>query len=226
MVRCCVILLEFVLAGLGVLSNAVVQNAAAVPEGRAKENVRPRHGGGGRSPSVAGLRHRLLLLPQLPRGFTKRGAARPAGRSGVGQAGRAAVPGHRQPKVPAWGHADEADPAVMAKKIDAAADNGIDAFIFDWYFYDDGPFLDRCLNEGFLKAPNNSRISSRSCGPTRLGGHPAGQARWAPLQYPGKITPATFDRMTDHIIKDYFRHPSYWKIDGRRTFRSTNSIAS
>jgi Na+/melibiose symporter-like transporter len=43
--------------------------------------------------------------------------------------------GHAQPKVPAWGHQDETDPAVMAQKIDAAADHGVDAFIFCWYYY-------------------------------------------------------------------------------------------
>jgi len=46
----------------------------------------------------------------------------------------------------------------MAKKIDAGADYGIDAFIFDWYHYDDGPFLKRPIDEGFLKAKNNGRI--------------------------------------------------------------------
>lgn len=40
--------------------------------------------------------------------------------------------GHRQPRVPAWGYEDESDPAAMARKIDAAADHGLDAFIFDW----------------------------------------------------------------------------------------------
>ena len=34
-------------------------------------------------------------------------------------------PGHQQPKVPLWGYEDEADPKVMAKKIDAAADNPV-----------------------------------------------------------------------------------------------------
>ena len=48
---------------------------------------------------------------------------------------RAAKPqfnGHQQPKVPMWGYTNENDPLVMAQKIDAAADNGINAFIFDW----------------------------------------------------------------------------------------------
>ncbi|MBN2861858.1 MAG: glycoside hydrolase family 99-like domain-containing protein, partial [Bacteroidales bacterium] len=61
-------------------------------------------------------------------------------------------PGHQQPKVPLWGYLDEKDPMVMAKKIDVAADHGIDCFIFDWYMYEDGPFLNRCIDEGFLKA--------------------------------------------------------------------------
>src|SRR5579871_2627735 len=43
-------------------------------------------------------------------------------------------PGHNQPRVPVWGYEDESNPKAMAKKIDAAADHGIDAFIFDWYW--------------------------------------------------------------------------------------------
>ena len=66
--------------------------------------------------------------------------------------------GQQQPKVPAWGYTDEKDPAEMARKIDAAADNGVDVFIFDWYYYDDGPFLNRALDEGFLKAPNTEKL--------------------------------------------------------------------
>ena len=67
---------------------------------------------------------------------------------------------HHQPNVPAWGYTDEADPVQMAQKIDAAADNGIDAFIFDWYMYEDGPFLDRGIDQGFLKAENTERINT------------------------------------------------------------------
>ena len=67
-------------------------------------------------------------------------------------------PGHRQPRVPAWGYEDESDPAVMAKKIDAAADHAVTQFLFDWYWYDDGPFLNRGLDEGFLAAANNDRL--------------------------------------------------------------------
>ncbi len=50
-------------------------------------------------------------------------------------------PGHAQPKIPLWGYEDEADPAVMARKISVAADHGLRQFIFDWYWCEDGPFL-------------------------------------------------------------------------------------
>ena len=60
--------------------------------------------------------------------------------------------------MPLWGYLDESDPKVMAQKIAAAADHGIDAFIFDWYYYDDGPFLDRPIDIGFLQATNNHRL--------------------------------------------------------------------
>ena len=67
-------------------------------------------------------------------------------------------PGHKQPKIPVWGYENEAEPSVMARKIDAAAEHGIDYFIFDYYYYNDGTFLENCLNDGFLKAENISRI--------------------------------------------------------------------
>ena len=74
------------------------------------------------------------------------------------KAAKPRFPGHDQPKVPLWGYTDEKDPKVMAQKIEAASEYGVDCFIFDWYMYEDGPFLNRCLDEGFLKAKNVDKI--------------------------------------------------------------------
>jgi len=132
-------------------------------------------------------------------------------------------PGHRQPRVPLWGETDEADPTAMAQRIAAAADHGIDAFLFDWYWYDDGGFLCRALDEGFLGAPNNDRIRFALMWANHdwVDIHPAklGQgAASAPLLYPGKVTPETFDHICDLVIERYFGHPAYWCIDGRPYF--------
>jgi hypothetical protein len=130
-------------------------------------------------------------------------------------------PGHEQPKVPLWGYDDEADPMCMAKRIDAAADHGINTFIFDWYWYNDGAFLEKALDEGFLNAPNNDRIQFALMWANHdwIDIHPAkldeiNVEHSAKLLYPGAVTAETFERIMDHCIETYFKHPSYWLIDG------------
>jgi len=129
-------------------------------------------------------------------------------------------PGHKQPKIPLWGYEDEACPKVMAKKIAAAADHGIDCFIFDWYYYNDGPFLERCLDEGFLGASNNHRIKFALMWANHdwLNIHPAKRGTPPNLLYPGQVSVETFDHICDLVIERYFKHPSYWKIDGKPYF--------
>jgi hypothetical protein len=137
------------------------------------------------------------------------------------KAAKPRFPGHQQPKVPLWGYQDESDPQVMARKIAAAAEHGIAAFIFDWYYYDDGPFLDRTVNEGFLKATNNARLNfafmwANHDWQGNLFPYKKGEPR--KIIYPGKVSPAGFARIGDHVIKDYFLRDNYWRIDGKPYF--------
>ncbi len=136
------------------------------------------------------------------------------------KAAKPRFPGHSQPHVPLWGYTDESNPADMAQKIAAAADHGIDAFIFDWYYYNDGPFLDRPIDEGFLKATNHSRLKFALMWANHDWQelHPNKKGSPRPTLFPGQVTPKTFDIICDHVIRDYFQHPSYWKIDGRPYF--------
>jgi len=136
------------------------------------------------------------------------------------KAAKPRFPGHDQPKVPLWGYTDESDPKVMEQKIAAAADHGIDAFIFDWYYYNDGPFLDCPIDLGFLKARNNARLKFAfmwaNCDWQEI--HPYRRGAERKVLYPGVVTPDTFDTICDRVIRSYFKHPSYWRIDGRPYF--------
>jgi len=129
-------------------------------------------------------------------------------------------PGHQQPKVPLWGYEDEANPEVMARKIDAAADNGVGCFIFDWYYYQDGVFLERCLNEGFLGAPNVERMKFFLMWANHhwTDIHPARLDERHRVLYQGNVDEAGFRRMVRHVVDDYFSHPSHLKIDGAPVF--------
>jgi hypothetical protein len=129
-------------------------------------------------------------------------------------------PGHNQPKVPLWGYTDEKDPKVMAQKIKAALDYGIDCFIFDWYMYEDGPFLNRCLDEGFLKAKNVGKIKFAFMWANHDWNDifPYTQGKKQKLIYSGKISPKRFEEIGDELIAKYFLLPNYWKIDGKAYF--------
>ena len=128
--------------------------------------------------------------------------------------------GHHQPNIPAWGYTDEKDPDVMAQKISAAAGNSIDCFIFDWYMYEDGPFLNRCLDEGFLKAENCDSIKFGLMWANHdwVDIHPYTRGAEQKLLYPGEVSPERFDEISDFVIKEYFTRSNYWKIDGKAYF--------
>lgn len=114
--------------------------------------------------------------------------------------------GHKQPKIPLWGYEDESDPKVMEKKIKLARGHGINAFIFDWYWNENGPFLDKCLNNGLLKADNIDKIKFALMWANHLGDRD------------GAILPSEFDKLSTYVIDNYFTHSSYWKVDEKPYF--------
>ncbi len=127
--------------------------------------------------------------------------------------------GHRQPRIPIDGYRDESDPAVMSEKIELAADHGVDAFIFDFYWHKDGPFLQGALDRGFLGAPNRSRLKFAlmwanhdwvEIFPSSGTDHPTLDS--------GPVGRDVFDQMVDHVIADYFSQPEYLTVDGSPYF--------
>ena len=125
-------------------------------------------------------------------------------------------PGHQQPKIPAWGYEDEADPAVFAKKIATAADHGIGAFIFDWYWYERRSFLARGMEEGYLHAPNRDRLPFALMWANHdwLDLFPRRYRQGTPLVFRGAVDRGEFERLCHYVAEKYFSQPSYWKIDG------------
>lgn len=123
--------------------------------------------------------------------------------------------GHYQPRVPLWGYEDESKPEVMSKKIRAASENKIDSFIFDWYWYDDGPYLNQALDNGFLKAENREDLKFAIMWANHDWAdiHPCIRYLDPPILAQGVITPETFEKMTDYIIENYFTRPNYWRIN-------------
>lgn len=130
-------------------------------------------------------------------------------------------PGHSWPRKPRWGYINEADPYVMEMEINAAADYGVNVFIYDWYWYDGRPFLENCLNNGYLKARNNDRVKFY----LMWANHDANNLwdirisdRLDSIIWNGTVDQQEFKQIANRIIEKYFKHPSYYKINGKPVF--------
>lgn len=128
-------------------------------------------------------------------------------------------PGHNQPKVPQWGYADESTPEVFSQKISAAGQHGVDALFFDWYWYEDGPFLNHALDDGYLKAPNNNdvRFALMWANHHWIDLHPAKLDSPGKVQFHGGVSRSAFDAMCKRVV-ELFQHSSYLKLDGEPYF--------
>ncbi len=131
-------------------------------------------------------------------------------------------PGDTWPRIPLWGYVDEADPGVMEMEIDAAADHGVNVFIYDWYWFDGRPFLEQCLDNGFLKAKNRDRMKFY----LMWANHDANYT-WnkeisdgdsETVIWQGAVGEAEFDKICDRLINKYFCREEYYKIDGKPVF--------
>jgi hypothetical protein len=130
--------------------------------------------------------------------------------------------GHYQPKIPLWGYEPDDDPKVMERWIDAATEHGVNTFIFDWYWFDEGPFLESSLNNGFLKAKNNEKMQFY----VMWANHDVPRKYWNVHKYPddrslfwdGAVDLDNFETIVARVIEQYFKKPNYFKIDGKPVF--------
>ncbi len=124
------------------------------------------------------------------------------------------------PRRPLWGYQNEADPKVMEFQINEALRHGVNVFIYDWYWYDRRPFLEQCLNNGFLGASNCDEMSFY----LMWANHDA-MDLWDKRNstnntviWEGAQPRAEFDRICDRLIERYFSLPNYYKINGCPVF--------
>lgn len=131
-------------------------------------------------------------------------------------------PGHYWNRKPLWGYINEADSSVMSMEIEQATKHGVNVFIFDWYWYDGRPFMETTLDNGFLKAENVNKMQFYlmwanhdvlNLWDTRLANVKENNVIWT-----GKVDRQEFEKVCKRNIEKYFKHPQYYKIDGKPVF--------
>lgn len=111
-------------------------------------------------------------------------------------------------REPVWGWRDDAQ-EIMERQIDLAADNGIEFFLFCWYWRDNGGPINPSAIESlslhtsmnlYLKAKNKNRIKFGLLVANHQGSEIKGTENW------GKAT---------EFWMKYFNDPQYVKVDGK-----------
>ena len=121
-------------------------------------------------------------------------------------------------RKPLWGYVNEADPYVMEMEIEAAVDHGVNVFIYDWYWYDNRPFLENCLNDGFLKAKNHDKMKFYLMWANHDVGLGWDRRISSDLEnhvWKGGVNFEQFQEIAKRWIEKYFKLPCYYKIDGK-----------
>lgn len=126
--------------------------------------------------------------------------------------------GSRWPRKPVWGYVNEADSRVMEMQINCAVDYGVNVFIYDWYWFDNRPFLENCLNDGFLKARNNKDMKFylmwANHNATHLWDKRNSSDLLSTVIWQGSVTPDIFSNICNRTIENYFKKENYYMIDG------------
>ena len=126
--------------------------------------------------------------------------------------------GYNWDRKPLWGYVNEADPNVMRMQINAALDHGVNVFIYDWYWYDERPFLENCLNDGFLKAPNNEQMKFYIMWANHDANYTWDKRNAGELDttiWKGAVGRKQFEIIGRRWIEQYFRKENYYRIDGK-----------
>lgn len=135
---------------------------------------------------------------------------------------KAWYPEHKWPRKPLWGYVNEADPFVMEMEIEAAAAHGVNVFIYDWYWFDNRPFLEQCLNDGYLKARNNDKVKfflmwANHTATTLWDKRLNDPENEIPI-WDGAVDRKTFEHIVHRTIEKYFSQPTYYKVGGKPVY--------
>ena len=110
----------------------------------------------------------------------------------------------------------------MERQIDEATKHGVNVFICDWYWFDNRPFLEQCLNDGFLGAKNRDKMKFYLMWANHDATHywniDLVESQGNTVIWQGGVKRDGFETVARRVIEKYFKQPNYYTINGCPVF--------
>jgi hypothetical protein len=131
-------------------------------------------------------------------------------------------PGHAQPRLPALGTYDDRDPAEVGRRVRLAAEHGVDAFVYGFFWCRGKRVFQDALDLGFLGGPQGRERPFALMWANRMPRRvlPVRRAD-VPVIEADRLVPSDADdfvRLVAYVAERYFARPNYLRVDGRPYF--------
>ncbi len=130
--------------------------------------------------------------------------------------------GHHQPRVPLLGTYDDRDPAEVGRRVQLAADHGVDALVYGFFWCRGKRVFEEALDLGFLGAPQGSDMPFAVLWANRMPRRVLPVRRSdLPVIEDGRRAPSDVDDFVElvaTVARAYFRRPNYVRVEGRPYF--------
>lgn len=130
--------------------------------------------------------------------------------------------GHVQPRLPALGRYDDRDPVEIDRRITLAAERGIDAVVYGWFWCRGKRVFQDALDLGFLGSPIGGALPFAVMWANRMPRRvlPVRRAD-VPVIDPSRLVPSDVDdfvAMIRYLAERYFWRPTYLRVGGKPYF--------
>jgi Glycosyltransferase WbsX len=130
--------------------------------------------------------------------------------------------GHAQPRLPAWGRYDDRDSSEVGRRVTLAAEHGVDAFVYGFFWCRGKRVFQSALDEGFLQSPEGRSFPFAVMWANRMPRRvlPVARADVAVID-PERLVPSDvedFVTLIQYLGERYFARENYLRVDGRPYF--------
>ena len=131
-------------------------------------------------------------------------------------------PGHIQPRLPALGRYDDRDPREVERRIVLAAERGVDAVVYGWFWCRGKRVFQDALDLGFLGSPLGATFPFAVMWANRMPRRvlPVRRADAAVID-PSRLVPTDVDDFVDmiqYLAQRYFHRANYLRVAGKPYF--------